>query len=104
MRGVTQHGRNDSGGTVGRGRDDAPARGVLLVDRQRHQIDPVEGEFGLTIGVFGTQALVPTLGPTAYLQAAGKQTVARDALAFALDHDVTQVKEAAADIFLGPAT
>ena len=42
---VVQHGRDDAGGAVGGRGDDAPAGGVLLVDRQREQVDPVhDGE------------------------------------------------------------
>ena len=39
---VVQHGRDDAGGAVGRRGDDTAAGGVLLVDRERVQIHPVE--------------------------------------------------------------
>jgi hypothetical protein len=38
-----QHGGDDPGGAVGGRGDDAPARRVLLVDRQRVQRHPVHG-------------------------------------------------------------
>lgn len=101
---VVQDRRHDAGGTVGRGGDDAPTGGVLLVDCQRDQVDPVLSEFRLASGVFGVQAVIPHLRSPAHPEAARKQPFASDAPLFALNHDVAQVQQRGAYLVLGAAT
>src|SRR5690606_40273564 len=48
---VVEDRRDDAGGAVGRGGHHAPARGVLLVDRQCEQVDPVQ--CGQRVGIVG---------------------------------------------------
>ena len=49
----------------------AATRGVLLVDRERHQVHPVLGELRITLRIFGIQAHEPVQGATPDPQVAG---------------------------------
>ena len=99
---VAQDRRHDPGRPVGRGRDHAPARGVLLVHREREQADPVHDLVGRpAVGeLLGLQRLVQAPGAPAHLEAAGQLPVHPQAAGDAGEHRVADRVEAVLDLSL----
>ncbi len=81
-----QHGRDDAGGAIGRGGDHPATSGVLFVDRQGVQVDPVEygqriAQIGLrSIAQFGVQGRGAPADPQAAGQFAGRAQATGDAV------------------------
>ena len=78
---VVHDGRDDAGGAVGRRGDDAAAGGVLLVDRERVQVDPVEDRQRIAQRGFRTfaQILGHRRRAALHVQAAGQHAAFADA-------------------------
>ena len=72
--GVMHDGRNDAGGSIGRRGDDPPASGILLVHRERIQIDPIQRAESIPQSAFGMreQLLMNHPGAAFHLESAGK--------------------------------
>ncbi len=95
---VVQHCRDDAGGAVRRGGDDAAARGVLLVDRHRVEGDPLH-RVGLRVAL-GAQLAGGVRGTAADLEAAGQDALARHAAGDARLHGAPDAEQAGADLLL----
>src|SRR5690606_1336162 len=83
---VVEDGGDDAGGAVGRRGDHPPAGRVLLVDREREQVDPVQG--GQRVGVVGARdqfRVQPRRAPL-HVQAAGQGGLGADAALHAGAH------------------
>ena len=99
--------RDDAGRTIGRRRHDASARGVLLVDRHRPQVDPVhhrERIEGRTGCLAGDERSVEARRPPSYAQAAGKLAVGAETALHAVLHRPPDAQEARIDLLVGAPT
>ena len=101
VRVVVQHGRDDARRTVRRGGDDASTGGVLLVDGQGVEGDPVHAPQRVVAGRLELQASGQLGRPAAHAQAAGQHALGGDAVAHALLHDLPDLEQALADLLLG---
>ena len=99
--GVVQYRRDDAGRAVGGRGDDASAGGVLLVDGQGDEVDPILGELRFPCG--GLRRPVARCHWCARRRtcsATGQITGARHAVGGALVHDVAQMQQLFGDVFV----
>src|SRR5690606_21132257 len=99
---VVQDGRNDPGGAVGGGGDDAAARGVLLVDGEREEGDPVH-RVERVGGVLRGQPAAQLGRAAPHLQAARQEALAGAAAGDALPHDAPELQQRVVDLPGRPA-
>ncbi len=98
---VVQNGGDDARRTVRRGRDDPAAGGVLLVDGERVEGDPVH-RCERVAAVLGAQLAGQSRGPALHLQATRQHALGAAApVVDALLHDLPEVEQAGAHLGLG---
>ncbi|MOA20813.1 hypothetical protein D3C78_1412780 [compost metagenome] len=88
-----QHRRDDAGRAIGGRSDHAPARGVLFVDRQGEQVDPLHGTHGRAdhIGLADLlQAAVQPGRAAAHVQPAGQRAFMLEAVVHAFLHGLPE--------------
>jgi len=101
--GEVEDGGNDAGRAVSGGGDDAAAGGILLVDGEGVEVDPVEDGEGIGEGGFVEVAeiLVEFVGAAADVEAAGEGALGGAAVADAFLHGDPDGVEALAGFGLG---
>jgi len=91
---VVQHGGNDAGRAIGGGRDHAAASGVLFIDGQRKQIDPVHHVQRVGRCAVGLQLAIEPGCASGHAKAARQGAFLRAAARHAVLHHLPDVQQA----------